>query len=269
MSATTDTPETATAPETASPRPSARLPLLRPWWLEAKYEFLKLLRTPVFAIPTLLFAPVFYLMFGVALNRGNAAAAQYLLATYGVFATMSAALFGFGVTVAAERGEGLLALKRVQPLPPGGYLLAKLAMALLFSLLVAGLVAVIAGTLGGVSLPASRWVMLLAVQVLGAVPACALGLWIGTVTRGNAAPAVVNLIVLPMAFLAGLWLPLSMLPGVFSAIAPMLPAWHHAQLALKVVGMDSGTPAWQHAVALAAIGAGCFVLAARRLSRAG
>ena len=39
--------------------------------LEAKYEFLRVLRTPSFAIPSLMFPPLFYLLFGVLLNRGN------------------------------------------------------------------------------------------------------------------------------------------------------------------------------------------------------
>ena len=33
---------------------------------EAKYEFLRLLRTPAFAMPTLVFPPMFYLLFGGA-----------------------------------------------------------------------------------------------------------------------------------------------------------------------------------------------------------
>ena len=40
--------------------------------LEAKYEFLRVLRTPAFAVPTLLFPPMFYLLFGLLLNRGSA-----------------------------------------------------------------------------------------------------------------------------------------------------------------------------------------------------
>src|SRR5690606_15233103 len=138
---------TIRAPDSAAPRH----PLLRARLLEAKYEFLGLLRTPIFALPTLLFPAMFYLLFGVAMNRGGGAG-QYLLATYGVFGVMGAALFGFGVTVAMDREQGLLALKRALPLPPGAYLMSKMAMALLFSAIVSLLLALIASTLGGVAL---------------------------------------------------------------------------------------------------------------------
>ena len=40
----------------------------RAYLLEARYEFLRLLRTPSFSLPCLLFPPVFYLLFGVLLG---------------------------------------------------------------------------------------------------------------------------------------------------------------------------------------------------------
>lgn len=243
---------------------------LRSYALEAKYEFLRLLRTPMFALPTLLFPTLFYLLFGIVLGgRGDGGAAQFLLATYGVFGVMGAALFGFGVTVAMERDQGLLALKRALPTPPGSYLLAKMAMATLFSAIIALLLAVLAFALGGVQLAPSQWVLLFSVHVAGALPFCALGLWLGTLASGNGAPAVVNLLYLPMAFLSGLWLPLAMLPGVFALVAPLWPAYHMGQVALKVVGMDMGYPLWLHLGVLAVTTVCCFVLAGARLARSG
>ncbi len=54
---------------------------LRSYLLEARYECLRLLRTPSFALPSLLFPPLFYLLFGVLLSKSNGDAARYLLAT--------------------------------------------------------------------------------------------------------------------------------------------------------------------------------------------
>src|SRR5690606_22907639 len=55
------------------PVDARRHPLLRSYVLEAKYEFLRLLRTPIFSLPTLLFPVMFYLLFAVAMNRGAGA----------------------------------------------------------------------------------------------------------------------------------------------------------------------------------------------------
>ena len=248
--------------------PSARRhPLRRARLLEAKYEFVSLLRTPIFALPTLLFPLMFYLLFGVAMNRGGAG--QYLLATYGVFGVMGAALFGFGVTVAMDRDHGLLALKRALPVPPGAYLMSKMAMALLFSAIVSLLLALTAATLADVSLAPAQWLALWLVHVAGALPFCAIGLYIGTLASGAAAPVVVNLVYLPLSFLSGLWLPLSMLPDALARLAPAWPSYHHAQLALKVVGMDAGQPVALHVGVLLVVTLGFFVLAHARLSRRG
>ncbi|MBJ6981591.1 MULTISPECIES: ABC transporter permease [unclassified Luteimonas] len=251
------------------PAAARRHPLLKSHVLEAKYEFLRMLRTPMFALPTLLFPVMFYLLFGVAMNRGDGSAAQHMLATYGVFGVMGAALFGFGVTVAMDRAQGLLALKRALPMPPGAWLLAKMAMALLFSAIVALLLAVIAATLAGVSLAPGQWALLWLVHVAGALPFCAIGLYIGTVAGGSAAPVVVNLLYLPMSFLSGLWLPLAMLPDALARLAPVWPSYHHGQLALKVVGMDAGQPVALHLGVLAVVAIGFFVLARARLARCG
>ncbi len=249
----------------APPRsPAARR--LRSYAMEARMESLRMLREPMFVLPTLLFPALFYLLFGVLLNRGNAGAAQYLLATYGVFGVIGAAMFGLGVTIAVDRQRGLLRLRRVLPVPAGAPLLAKMAMAMAFALAVSIIVGLIARFGAGVQLSASQWLLLAAVDVLGALPFCAIGLYAGTLVSGSAAPALLNLVYLPMAFLSGLWLPLSMLPDIVGRLAPAWPAYHLAQLALKVVGHDQGGSAWLHVLVLLTVAVAFLVLAQRRLA---
>ncbi len=236
--------------------------------LEAKYEFLRVLRTPAFALPTLLFPPMFYLLFGLLLNRGSDNAAHYLFATYSVFGVMAPGLFGFGVGVAIERERGWLALKRVAPMPPGAYLLAKMIMAMLFALIIYGVLALMAFGLGGVRLAPGQWLLLGAIATLGVMPFCALGLMIGSRANASGAPAMVNLIYLPMAFLSGLWMPLSMLPSFIGRIAPLWPAYHLSQLSLATIGHDDGSAIAPHLFALAGFTVICFAIARRWLARA-
>ena len=61
--------------------PNPRHSTLRSYMLEAQCEFLRLMREPAFGVPVIAFPAFFYLLFGVALNRGSAGAAEYLLAT--------------------------------------------------------------------------------------------------------------------------------------------------------------------------------------------
>ena len=247
------------------------LPAARAWHayvLEARCELLRMLREPAFCIPVVMFPALFYVLFGVLLNRGNAGAAQYLLASYGVFGVIGAALFGFGVTIAMDRDRGYLRLRRALPTPPGALLLARMGMAALFALLVSLLLALLAAGLAGVRLAPGQWSGLVAVNVAGVLPFAAIGLWVGSVASGNAAPVLLNVLYLPMAFLSGLWLPLSMLPDWLARLGPVWPAYHLAQLALKVVGHDDGGPVWLHVLVLAVVATVFFVLARRRLSAA-
>ena len=246
-----------------------RVSLPRVYALESKHEFLRLLRSPSFAVPTLMFPPMFYLLFAVLFTsgRGDFHANVYLLATYGVFGVMAPGLFGFGVSVALDRERGWLTLKRAQPMPPGAYLASKLAMAMLFATIIFATLALIATTVGGVRLPASSWLLLLVVDVFGVLPFCAIGLFIGTLVNGSGAPAVINLIYLPMSFLSGLWMPLSALPAAVRGIAPVWPAFHLGQLALAAVGQPSDGSPIVHIAALAAIAILFLFLARRRLAR--
>lgn len=241
---------------------------LRAYALEARYEFLRLLRSPSFSVPTLLFPALFYLLFGVLMgSHDHGGASHYLLATYGVFGVMGVSLFGFGVSVALDRERGLLTWKRALPMPTGAYLLAKMAMAVIFSAIISLLLASLAISLAGVSLSAGQWALLWITNVLGVLPFAALGLWLGSLIGGQGAPAVVNLVYLPMAFLSGLWLPLSLLPGALAQAAPIWPSYHLAQIALRVVGKDDGHAISMHVAVLALVTVIFATLAWRRLAR--
>lgn len=246
--------------ETGSRRPS----LLRIYRTEAGHEFLKLIRVPIFAISTLAFPVMFYVIFGLTFadeTVGGVGVTTYMLATYGAFGVIGSGLFGFGVGVATERGQGWMRLKRVSPMPPLAYFVAKIAMSTAFAALIVAALFALGAAFGGVRMPAEQWVGLGAVLVFGALPFCAIGLAFGYLVGPNSAPAVLNLVHLPIAFASGLWIPLSQLPEVVQAIAPFLPPYHLAQLALGVLGAADGRSTLLHLGALAAFTVGFLFVA--------
>jgi ABC-2 type transport system permease protein len=228
---------------------------VRTYLLEIKYEFLKALRMPQYSLPTILFPIVFYVFFGVMFgqrNTGGVPMSQYLIATYGAFGVIGAALFGFGVSVAIERGQGWLEVKRITPMPIGAYFVAKLVMAMIFSAIIVLLLMAVGTTFGGVTLAPLKAITLLVVLVTGSITFCALGLALGFLAGPNSAAPIVNLIYLPMAFLSGLWVPILFLPKPVQALALWLPPYHFSQLALRVTGGSRGESVWGHVGAMAA-----------------
>ncbi|KFN49224.1 ABC transporter permease [Arenimonas composti] len=249
------------------PAGAGRPSLLRIHLLEAWYEFLKVLRQPAFALPTLCFPVIFYLVFAVLVpgEWGGLHKAAYLMATYGAFGVIGPALFGFGVGLAIERQQGWLELKRVSPMPVSAYFVAKFAMSMAFGAVVTGLLALCATAFGGVELSAAQWLKLLAVLLLGTLPFCALGLFIGTLAKGEASVAIVNLVYLPMALLSGLWMPLFVFPAFVQKLALVWPAWHLGRMALGVVGQAQDVDYGLHAGVLLATALLFLSLAALRL----
>jgi ABC-2 type transport system permease protein len=236
---------------------------------EARSECLRYMRAPGFMLPIMLFPAMFYLLFGVLMAKaGGADAARYLLASYGVFGVMSPGLFGFGVSLALERDGGLLTFKRALPMPPGAYLLGKMLMAMAAAAVVILLLLAMALSLGHVTLSVAQAAALLLTGVLGVLPFCALGMFVGTLIKGQGAPGMLQLIYLPMSFMSGLWFPLPMLPAFLQQVAPVWPAYHLDRLALASVGMND-EPLAGHLVVLLGVTAGFTLLAARRLRRHG
>lgn len=254
---------------TAAPAASATAAALRIFLLEARSEFLRLVRAPSFAVPTIAFPIMFYALFGLALTPAHAhpEGARHALAAFLVIGTMAPGLFALGITLAVDRERGFLELKRALPMPPGAYLAAKMCMAMLFAGCVATLLLLLAGLVGGVALTALQWAQLLALAVLGVLPFCTIGLLVGATAKASATPAILNLIYLPMSFLSGLWVPLSVLPHGIGQLAPLWPAWQLAQIGFSIAGVGSGALAG-HALALIAVAALCFAIARRRLAGA-
>lgn len=217
----------------------ARRNLPRLYLTEARLEFLKLLRLPIYSISVLAFPIVFYVLFGTMYGGGETQGVQvgrYMVGSFGAAGVLSAALFGFGVGVATERAQGWMRLKRVSPMPPLAYFAAKLAMAFMFaSLAVIGLT-LTAAALGLATFPPLEWLRMYGVLMLGVFPFAGLGLAIGYLFGPNSAPVVINLLYMPLAFGSGLWMPFEFLPPVIQRVAEYLPTFHYGQLVLGTLG---------------------------------
>ena len=100
--------------------------------------------------------------------------------------------------------------------------------------------------------------------VVGTIPFCAIGLFIGARASGRAAPAFVNLAYLPLMYLSGLFFPL---PESIRWVALFSPAFHLNQLALHAAGTPCILGPAINIAALVGVTVLFTGLTARRLSR--
>src|SRR5207302_592383 len=89
---------------------------------------------------------------------------------------------------------------------------------------------------GGIRETTAVWATIITRLLAGSLPFIGLRFAIGYRSRPNAAPAVANLIYLPLSFASGLFVPLSQLPDFVQRLAPYLPSYHYAQLAWSALG---------------------------------
>jgi len=231
---------------------------------EARYELLRTLRAPAFAGPFLLIPTALYLLFGTMIPESGSVRppGPYLFTAFTVMGIMGPALFGFGMGLALEREQGLIALKRALPMPKGAYLVAKMLMAASFAVLIATAIALETLLVGRAPVTMGQAVGVALIGVVGTIPFCAIGLFIGARVSGRAAPAFVNLAYLPLMYLSGLFFPL---PHSIRWVALFSPAFHLNQLALHATPSILG-PAINIA-ALVGVTVLFTGLTARRLSR--
>lgn len=234
------------------------------YFKEAKYEFLKNLRLRAYSVSTIAFPLMFYVLFGLILGRqsvGRVSMPRYLIPSYGTFGVIGASLFGTAAGLAAERGLGWLQVKRASPMPPLASFFAKVTMSMIFSAAVVLLLVLLGTGFGGVRLSPLEITKLMGTLILGSLPFCTMGLAVGYYAGPNSAPAVINLIYLPLSFCSGLWVPLMFLPHFLQQFAKFLPPYHLSQLALAVVGAGQMEPSWIHWTYLCIFAVICLVVA--------
>jgi ABC-2 type transport system permease protein len=246
--------------------------LLRAYLNESRFQFIQAVRAPAFAFPFLLLPVPLYLFFGVVMMGGskeiaaNPVLMNYSFSAWCSMAVMGPAIFGIGVGLAMERDANLLKLKRALPLPSGSYLIAKVLMSLAFAAISVALVTIAALAAGKLHVTPGGLIAMDTVLILGAIPFCAIGLFIGAYANASAAPAYANLIYLPGLWLSGMFFPL---PKFMQPWSVIWPAFHLNMAALAAGGMKVGVSPLLTGAVLVSISVLFGGLAIRRLARTG
>jgi ABC-2 type transport system permease protein len=194
---------------------------------QVKYEQLTFWRNPQSAIFTFIFPVVFIAIMG-ALFRGvgqssffnGLSALQYYVPTIAAMSVLGSCYGQLAVALAARRQNGILKRVRATPLPAWAYFTGLLAHCVLISAVDIGLIVGV-GAVYGMPLP-THWLAIGLTLVLGAAAFCSLGVAIASlISNSEAAPAVAQLVLFPLLFLSGTYLPIH--SALLNNIAGWLP----------------------------------------------
>jgi ABC-2 type transport system permease protein len=180
-------------------------------------------------------------------------APEALLAGLIGYGCANTAFAGLAIQLVIRREDGILKRLRSTPLPPAMYVLALLVSTLLIFALQTIALFLLGRALHGTPLPGAIG-SFVATIVIGAAAFAALGTATASVIRSKeGSSAVVNFILLPMAFLTGSFGPTRHFPAFLRAIGDVLPLKYFIELVNAVYLRGEGF--WTQPGALAVLGA--------------
>ena len=177
------------------------------------------------AVFTFLFPLILFLLLGSVYTGTiyGVPASQALLAALLAYGCMMVSFAGLSITLVIRREQGLLKRLRATPLPPPTFLSALLASTLIAFAVETVALFLLGRAVFGTPFP-SRVGSLILLVLIGGICFAALGIGLsGLIRSAEGSSAVVNLIVLPAAFLSGAFGPTRHYPSFLRAIGDVLP----------------------------------------------
>jgi ABC-2 type transport system permease protein len=171
-------------------------------------------RNPAAAGFTIIF-PLMLLVVFASLNSGNRikelgniAFIEFYVPGILAYAVIAACFMSLAMNLTRQRDEGILKRKRATPLPAWALIAGLVGSAIIIAFVLSAATIAVGMILYGNHAPGHPlWLAL--VIVLGAVTFASLGVAItAVIPNADAAPAIINIVVLPLVFLSGTFFPI-------------------------------------------------------------
>ena len=241
-------------------------------WHQTRYEWRIFWRTPVSAFFTIFFPLLIFVVFSLVFGNEKIpglgiTTAQFYAPSLAVFAAVSATYTNISISTAYQRDEGILKRVRGTPLPSrvylGGKILSSVVIALIGTLIMLGVGIVFFG----LQVYPETIPVLVVVFFVGVATFAALGLLVAALApSGQAATAIANATLLPLAFISGVFIiPSANMPAWLDAIATFFPLKHFVEPFVAAFSPDATRAqfSWSDLVYLALWGVVSLTLAVR------
>jgi ABC-2 type transport system permease protein len=212
-----------------------------------RYELVRTFRNRRFFLFSLAFPLILYYIIALP-NRAahdfsgsGISAPLYYMVGLASFGTMTS-MVSTGTRIAGERQSGWTRQLRITPLTPRAYVGAKVLAAYATAALSLATLYV-SGVIVGVGLPASVWLEMTGLIVIGLLPFAALGITLGHLLTVDAIGPAMGGTVSLLALVSGTWFPVT--HGLLHDIGQVLPSYWLVQAGrVSLHGQAWGALAW-------------------------
>jgi ABC-2 type transport system permease protein len=187
--------------------------------------------------------------------QGGPSVAAYIMVSMAMYGAMMSAT-QTGAAVAVERAQGWSRQLRLTPLNPLVNVLIKMIAGMLF-----GLIAIVAtyaaAAIAGIQLSPIQWIATgLAAWLLAGAVFTTLGLMVGYMVRSENVAQITSLAIVVLAFIGGLFYPISTMPDFMQVIAKFTPVYGISEIAREPL---TGAPFDALALINAVVWLGIFI----------
>jgi ABC-2 type transport system permease protein len=243
---------------------------------QLRYDLLVTWRNPQSRFFTLALPVIFLVLLASLFGNHSAHVAGHAIknSTYYVpglctLGVISTSFVNLVITITALRESGTLKRRRSTPVPAWVLIASRALTAAILSIALAVVIVAIGRIAYGVHVPGSTIPAFLLGIVVGAACFCCLSFAVASFIRNeDAAQPIVQVTVLPLYFISGVFIPRSQLSGTFKEIASVFPVSHLNGALFKAVDpATKGAGVAGHDLLILVIwGIGGLLIALRRFS---
>jgi ABC-2 type transport system permease protein len=223
------------------------------------------------ALPVL-FLVIFASVFGsntVPVAGGRIHTSVYYVPGIITMGVIAASFINLVISVTAQREAGVLKRRRSTPVPAAAIIAGRALSAVVTALAIAALLLVIGWAAYHATVPARTAPALAVTIVVGALSFCCLGYALTSVVRDeDAAQPITQAVMLPLYFISGVFVAVSVLPHWLVDVAAVFPVRHLASALLAAYNPHTSGAgfAWRDLLVVVAWGVGGLLVALRRFS---
>ncbi len=197
---------------------------------QIRYELRAFMRNRGRGLFTFLF-PIMFLVIFASLNtgthlstRGGIPYNDFFVPGILAYAVISTTFVNMSINTAMLRDEGVLKRMQGTPLPRWAYIVGRIGSTVVIVTAMAAFTLALGAAAYGVDVRASTLPAVIVALVLGTAAFTTLGIGIVRfIPNAEAAPAIVNLAILPLTFISGIWFVTDGMPKFLLSIAKVFP----------------------------------------------